>query len=588
MYQIPTQDGKWIQTNRGDATGNLLATWNMDFDSVEGRVRVSPRTRINTDSGDDSDLGLPIAFLRTDADGTDRWWALCGTKLFKTAGTNPSATFTQDDIANSPTTNSNSDMEEFNGNLYVSTSNNIAENNSGTWTASWWQGTLSQSALGSHPHVLKRTVKTGVLLISDGNLIHRIDTSENVSTSRVVLPDEFEIRWIECSRDGTWIGTENTTDGEAQVFFWNESAENYNYGYGIKSDVSMAGVIKDGIPYTVNRAGQLLGFSGSGFVELAVFPIFGREREWYDESVHRNGMAIIDNDIHILANFENGATKDVFDLIETFPSGIWIFNENRGLTHKYPITRYDGTEFEYGVMYNILGDMGALVSTARSDGLFLAGSSIQIDPGDTNTTLDAILYLDNRNSLNKRGYFITSQFPASSFEDVFKDLLVSFRRFINSGDKIIIKYRTYKDPDYPITDPLLSTPITWSDTDTFTTDEDLSDVVVGNEVMFIICKGSGTTAHVSSISKAGTTYTVNLDETIPNVADTAISYISDWKKCATISTQGIERQGFMLDAVGTFIQLKVEMRSIPGGTTGNGQTPELKKIQITNQPEYEI
>src|SRR3990167_10986940 len=97
-FSIPTKEKLWIQPNKGESFGNLYATFNMDFDSVLGKVGTSRRVIIRTDSTDDSDLGVPWAFIRTSADSTDRWWAGCGSVLFKnTAGASPSSSnFVQD------------------------------------------------------------------------------------------------------------------------------------------------------------------------------------------------------------------------------------------------------------------------------------------------------------------------------------------------------------------------------------------------------------------------------------------------------------------------------------------------------------
>src|SRR3990167_2779054 len=106
-FQVPTKDKKFVQSNKSDVFGNLWATFNMDFDSVRGRVRVARRLRINTDNtagGGDTDLARPTGFVRSAASGTDQWWALCG-YLFKTAGTDPSAAFAQDVLTNTPTGN---------------------------------------------------------------------------------------------------------------------------------------------------------------------------------------------------------------------------------------------------------------------------------------------------------------------------------------------------------------------------------------------------------------------------------------------------------------------------------------------------
>ena len=86
---------------------------------------------------------------------------------------------------------------------------------------------------------------------------------------------------------------------------------------------------------------------------------------------------------------------------------------------------------------------------------------------------------------------------------------------------------------------------------------------------------------------AGSTYTVVIDEAITGVATEFAFVINNWKKCATISTQSIERQEFDLDAPGTWIQLKVELRS-KSGSAGYGDSPELEKLMVKSDVEWNI
>ena len=573
-YKIPTQEKKWIQPNRGDILGNLWATWNMDFDSALGKVRVSRRIRINTDDTDDAQLTTPMAFVRSSADATDRWWALCGTVLFKTAGTDPSAAFTQDAIASSPTTATviSSDMISFNGKLYVSLPTDIAELDGGTWDVDWWttvpSGTAPTTGIAHPLHV---TTRSNLFLVGDGNLVHVMDKDESAKNSRIILPLGFEVIWIRSNESGTWIGARNKESGEAEAFFWDESAENYNRSYGLKSDRTFTGVMKDGIPYTINGEGQLLGFSGSGFEEVAVLPLFAQpNKKWQDSNtvnrcVQRNGMAVIDNKIHISLNSLIG--NAFASALDNFGSGIYTFDKDEGLRHKYSFSQYDGTEKDYGIF--ILSQSGALVPTDVSKGLFLAGATIHTN---NTTQMDAIFYLDTNDSIVKRGYFITGKFPASKIEDVWKDLTASFKAFENSTDRIIGKYRKINDPNFPI-----FADGTWTDTNTFTTTVDLSDVVAGNEVEILRGTGAGTTAHVESISFSTPTYTVNLDETITNATSTSQFLFNNWTKFGTISTQSITYQELAIDDIGAFVQLKVELR-------GKGASPELEGLKLTSEP----
>ena len=590
-FEIPTKDTKlFIQPNRGEQFGNLYASFNLDFDSTLGKVRTSRRAIIRTDSTDDADLGLPAAFIRTSADATDRWWALCGTVLFKnTAGASPSASaFTQDAIISTPTdlTAISSDMVEFNGALIVSDSTDL-NRLSTTWDAAWWITTLAQTALtGSIAHPLHVSVKSNILCIGDGNLLHTIDKNNNVRASRVILPSEFEIIWIRSNYDGTYIGARNKFQREAKAFFWDESAENYNRGYGLKDEMTFACVIKDGIPYVINGAGQLLKFTGVGFEEAAVFPVFQQPNTiWSDDytvrrSVNRNGMAVIEGKIHI--NISSYLTAILAsNILDNFPSGIWTYDEKQGLRHKYGLSLYrvaTGTEMDYGAY--LTPAAGALVPTENSQGLFLVGGTVG---SSATVNVPAILYRDTAET-NIRGHFITSIFESSAFEDVFKDILLTFKRFKNSGDRLIVKYRTIKNVNYP-----LQGVGTFTSTTVFTATTlalgDMANAVAGDEVMILRGRGAGTVTKISSVTEAGGTYTVTLAEAITNASGTMLFRMDDWTEAAIISTQGIERQGFDLDAVGTFIQLKVELRTVSGGVANMSDSPILEKIIVNSSPE---
>ncbi len=590
-FEIPNKNKQWTQINKGEQFSNLFATWNLDFDSDLGKVRTSRRTIVLTDSTDDADLDVPYAFVRTSADGTDRWWAACGAVLFKnTAGASPSASaFVQDVIATgdgTPTDLSiiSSDAVEFNGALVVSTSTDLHKLAGGSWDRGWWITTLAQTTLLANiAHPLHVSLKSNLLLIGDGNLLHTIDINNNVSPSRVILPSEFQIIWIRSTYDGTWIGARNKVMREAKVFFWDESAENYNRGYGLKDEMTFAGVIRDGIPYAVNGAGQLLKFTGGGFEETAVFPIFQQpNRKWDDAAtvrrcVHRNGMAVIEGKIHVnVSSYVNQGTLAA--ILDNFPGGIWTYDEKQGLRHKYGLSLYKSSEIDYGQFSVPLA--GALVPTENQNGLFLAGASVN---SNATTALTAIFYRDTTTESNTRGHFVTSIFESSAFESVFQDLLLTFKRFKNSGDRIIVKYRTIKDPNYGT--GVMRGAGTFTSTSVFTTTADLSNVVAGDEVMIIKGRGAGGTYKISTITAVAGTYTVTLSEAITNASGTMVFMVDDWTECATVSTQGIERQGFDLDAFGTFIQLKVELRSVPGGTTNKSDSPILEKIIITLQPE---
>ena len=92
-YFLPNQNFGYLQTNRSDRLGSIWSSFNLDFQSKLATMRLSNKLVTNTTSGDDADLGLPVAFEFY----YDKWWAICGTRLFKTADNLITSGFTEDD-----------------------------------------------------------------------------------------------------------------------------------------------------------------------------------------------------------------------------------------------------------------------------------------------------------------------------------------------------------------------------------------------------------------------------------------------------------------------------------------------------------
>lgn len=93
-YYFPPKDQNYtyLQTNRSDDLGSLWSSFNLDFQSNLGAIRLSPKLVTNTTSSDDADLGCPSAFDYFD----DRWFAICGTKIFSNSSELITGSFTED------------------------------------------------------------------------------------------------------------------------------------------------------------------------------------------------------------------------------------------------------------------------------------------------------------------------------------------------------------------------------------------------------------------------------------------------------------------------------------------------------------
>lgn len=192
-------------------------------------------------------------------------------------------------------------------------------------------------------------------------------------------------------------------------------------------------------------------------------------------------------------------------------------------------------------------------------------------------------------ALPNRGYFVTPRFESDQVEDVFQGIVMKHKP-LKGDDKLIVKYKTTDSTTHPIistnTGGLGATWVgTWSDTDTFTTTVDLSDVVAGDEVEIIAGVGSGHIAHVSSITENSGTYTVNLTEAFPFAVATdqmyfvvdKWTYLTEFNSSTPTNLQGYsETQMF---ATGSFIQFKIEMRGI---------AVKVKELQVAHQTDKTV
>ena len=180
---------------------------------------------------------------------------------------------------------------------------------------------------------------------------------------------------------------------------------------------------------------------------------------------------------------------------------------------------------------------------------------------------------------DNRGWIMTQKLFSPAVTEHWEKLYVKARGIKKAGDEIIVKYRTGEDPDMPVY-VYPSTNITWTDSNTFTSTVDLSDVEVGYEVEFIAGAGAGYLAHVSSISSDAGTYTVNIDEDIRNIAagDKAHCIFDNWLKLGTTMTSSSDKNytEFPIGKSSKWIQFRFELR---------GKGVALEEYELINKTQ---
>lgn len=670
----PRDTKKWSYAPSGELIGVLWYSKNIDPRLSLGKLRLSERLKLLYDKSDSAEFDQDArAFMRTNADGTDRWWAMIRSTddatgaMWFTTDTDPSGTWTQETALNFPVKIKDS-MDTFlrvggydrlvaaqaqsgdlsmlnNGNaavLNISSSTDatpiaittsVAHNlqtgdkvtvanhttntnangtrfitrtgastftldgstatgggagggtgtvTKGKWINSWWIGTLGQTALdANHPTIVRRFNK--ILLIGNANYVHvitpsadgTVTSSNNVAYKRLVFPDNYEVNWIVCTPTKAWIGLNDLIGGDAIAAPWNGGEETYEDPMKLLDRYTLAACILDGIPHTVNGKGQLLVYNGASFQQVDALPCFYSSRRWTESAVgtlpavlHRNGMTVIDGQIHMLIKPILDSSNN--NILEEMPGGIWVYDKDHGLYCKYTLGQYRGTNNDWGS--RTLSSVGALCETTIEKGRLLAGASIWLD-GQI-TARPGIIISDVASTSNQRGHFVTVQMQGSEVSNFWTELVSKFKRLENSTDVIIIKARTDINP-------LTSfkwTNITWTSTTTFTsTTADYANVSGGEEIEIMAGKGAGATAHVLSISVLAGTYTVTLDEAIPNVSGTARAAINNFQKLGSITDQNINDRFFQILRDAPWVQIKIEMR-------GTVTSPEFDELTAKYQP----
>lgn len=595
----------WNQLNNSDTNGSLYASFNLDLTENEGKVRLGKRLLINTNSDDIGAMNsYPCGFK---AYGNSVFTLLgtggAGNVYLKnnTTGVYPSKTpFAQVLTSNTPTDIDSrySDLEVSNNALYVTGSGTQVYKTTDTTNGTTWINatTLASAGHANSPHMLLtysgRTYMTDLsskivswdasdVLASSGTNTCNLATNYGGSDSNVIT-------FIRASSNRIWIGTINTNGGKGYIYEWDgATADVASKQYRMDSAGVLSCVVKDDVPYVMDVYGQLHYWNGGTFVRLAGLNRINNQllynpmtagTEQNNRFIHPNGMSVIKGKINILINGTNINNTTYLNntIEETIPSGIWEFDETKGLYHKHSATlsHAGGTITDYGQVK--LSGVGALAeinnpsTDAGRDGTFLAGVSYY---GDTTTVKHGIFYDNSNDTVQKGGYLITVKLPATdqnglpSVQNMYNNVYTLYKKFLDANDSINIKYRKEEIAAVIAT-------ATWTSATTFTTTTDLS-ALTGYEVEPILGLGSGKTSHITLVVNNAGTYTVTVDETYTGATGTSQIRVQNWKKISDINYGQATYDQAGIGELSNWVQFKVSMIFIG--------KDELEKLIIINQ-----
>ena len=586
MIKIPGQFG-WRQNNESDRLGSIWSSFNLDLIN-EGKLRVSPRSKITTD--DITNLGVAIGFERFNGEANG-FYTVAGDRAFETASVDASVAFSASNGATTHSADTADIMFFVKANrLVTSMQTTLQSHNGGAGGA--WASVAGSPLVSGTVHMLAQYGNRGYVTDNYKTVIS-FDTSMN--TTATGNPNTFSLGTLDTNNiglrfskilagsDRIWLFTVNGALGRpCSTFAWNGATQDDPIAeYVHEHGGVLAAILINNIPYVMTIEGFLESFNGGTFVKVSNSRLPIDKNKYLkntfsalnDRWIHPNGLISVENrKLNILINneYQDGTIE------ERMPSGVWEFdldNTERGWYHKLSLSLYTSSITDYG--QNRVSRVGGLffAKTEDGDGTLLMGAQLF---SDATATKEVIETDDTADAVQKYGYVVTPKIYSNEIEDVWQALIARHRKLLDSSDKIIVKYRVSDVASAEAT-------VTWSDTDTFTsTDADFANYIAGDEVEVIQGTGSGKCAHISSISEAGGTYTVNLDETFTGATGTAKVRMQKWQKSISTSDQTVLWSKFPLTDLraSPWIQIKLCMQF-----TGKD---EIDDLIITNKTHQNV
>ena len=581
----------WRRMFPGNYTGNLWQSWNIDLERSPGRVLLSNRLR-SFKTG----LGVADKFIRTNATTTDQWFGIItGADIIRNGSSSIiGGAFITDDTTgtfNDPRDAVVHELANGEQRLICTRATDIAIlNSSGSanvWDDNWYTAVVGGAALTSltyHPIArLQRLVAFGDKQ-SGLPVISTIDKDDVKSESRLIFGAEYTVRVIYTSSNRFWIGLQHDFDGKAKIIEWDGTSLTYNNEYELVGSFPPVGFIVKDIPYFITEYGFIFKYTGGGFERVQNFLLderriaFGASSAAEYPTIKPYG-AFVDQELVYLnvgmpmriGTAETALTSGA----RRGRSGIWIFNTNNfNLYHHMGLGEYtaDGGVVDKNFGTSPLVEPGAVIKVNIGSTPSVVASANVYTGGATwlAGTLSGLYaeVVPSASTLN-RGYLITPYIPIGEVEAMWEALVVKFKRFINSGNRIVVKWRVadpLKDADETgdLESPLQATG-TWVNTTSFTSVVP-TGVAVGDEVEVMTGDNAGALFSISTLSATpdgSTTITVTISEAAPvSSTDKSLFRFDNFKTETAISSTsvGSQRVPFTSVAHGEFIQLKIEMR----------------------------
>jgi len=260
-------------------------------------------------------------------------------------------------------------------------------------------------------------------------------------------------------------------------------------------------------------------------------------------------------------------TADTYKIAETYDLAI----AGTGSATDYNNTKKYVTRTDWSQITCHSTNTGAVIK--MNDGTAFVNNGVNpffaslIIPSKTETAMDVTTV--QAPLFDNIGTITYAKIKSENLEDTWNNIHVKYKK-LTDGDKIVVKYKlkdSYKQIAVGEADDISSDVyVSWTNSTTFTTTKNLTDVEVGDEVEIWSGAGAGSSAHIVSATLVSTTWTVVLDEAIRGAASGNKSTVlfDSFKKLGVITkdTTGnpLNQCSLPLGLTSKWIQVKLELR----------------------------
>lgn len=331
MIKFPI-DGKWTQLNQGDKFGSLAYTRNCNLDTP-GYLKLASRSFSIFSSVDDADFLVPLSFGKL-ASGS--FLVVTQDDHFTTTLSTTALTVAQDAGTSVQAASVNSWGTFWQSRWYVTNQTTTYYKSGSTWT------NASIALTTGKKHVLEVFRNKNTMCITDGSSVIQVNTS-HASTTNLTIPADFTAIGLAYSNNKMGVATKFAGSGDAYFFVWDGATTEANGGFPVGSDSILAMQAYKNSWVILTRIGQLLYFNGTGFDVLANFPFYEKKIIAGEYMVGEN--MIVEGD-RIYINFTVLPDTDFYGRNQerdtfTSPAGIWCYDPNVGLYHRYSYSNSD-------------------------------------------------------------------------------------------------------------------------------------------------------------------------------------------------------------------------------------------------------